>query len=269
MDELEQFRVYLHESEKTWRTQQEYLRIVRRMLEEMPQPFHKGDVLDYRERLKKRYCCSTVNVHIAAMNRYFDFHHLDYHIKSVRYQRKAYIAESRNLTIEEYYRLLESCHNERARLLIQTLCSTGIRISELHAIQAEALDQGSIRIDCKGKVREILLPNKLVEKLREYCEKRGIRKGAIFITESGKPLDRSNIWRTMKSVCRKAGIEESKVFPHNLRHLFAKVYFEKERDLPQLASILGHSSINTTRIYLMSDGSRQRQQMNELGLILE
>ncbi|CAK7045173.1 MAG: Tyrosine recombinase XerD [Bacteroides rodentium] len=159
--------------------------------------------------------------------------------------------------------------NERLCLLIQTLCSTGIRISELSYITVTAVEKQIVQVDCKGKVRTIFLTRQLCRLLKEYAETRKIQSGTIFVTRSGKPMDRSNIWREMKKIGKKAGINPQKIFPHNLRHLFARVYYSQERDLLRLSDILGHSSVNITRIYTMESGENHVRQLERMGLLIE
>ena len=174
------------------------------------------------------------------------------------------------MTTEEYRRLIkaaENRQNNRLSLLLQTICSTGIRVSELKFITAESAKTGRAEADCKGKTRIIFLPPDLCRALRHYCRERGIDAGIIFCTRNGCPLDRSNIWKDMKMLCDSAGVEPGKVFPHNLRHLFARAFYQASRDVVKLADVLGHSSIETTRIYLLSTGAEHARQLARLGLI--
>ena len=268
METLQQFQIYLKENEKSSSTQKCYVRFVSNMLRDTNGKIEKECLLDYRAELIHKYSSSTVNSYMAALNAYLAFLGKDWRLKFVKVQKKVYIEESRDLTKKEYEKLLEACEkNTRMSLVIQTIGSTGIRISELHYVTVKALEKGKIQVICKGKIREILLPDLLIKRLMEYCEKEGIYEGEVFVTRNGKSMDRSNIWRNMKRICKRAGICESKVYPHNLRHLFAKVYYEKEKDLPKLADLLGHSNIETTRIYLITDGKSHRKQINSLGLV--
>ena len=159
-------------------------------------------------------------------------------------------------------------NNERLSLIIQTLGCTGIRISELKYITVDAARTGEVTIRCKGKTRTVFLISKLRSKLINYAKKNGIQNGVIFITRGGKPIDRSNVWREMKKLCAECGIEKEKVFPHNLRHLFDRSFYKIEKDIAKLADVLGHSSINTTRIYIISTGSEHRRQMENLKLVI-
>lgn len=190
-------------------------------------------------------------------------------VKNIRLQRQTYCAEDKELTKAEYLRLLEaSKKNEQLNLVIQTICSTGIRVSELRYFTVEAVRRGEIVIDCKGKTRTILVPGKLKSILLNYAKRRGITEGTIFVTRTGKPLNRSNIWSAMKKLCESAGVKASKVFPHNLRKLFTRTFYGIEKDIAKLADILGHSSINTTRIYIMTTGTEHRRKIERLGLVV-
>lgn len=183
-------------------------------------------------------------------------------------QRKSFLQENKELTMEEYKRLLNSSQNNRKfNLILQTICSTGIRVSELRFITMEAVNKGTAQINNKGKIRNVLLRTKLCELLRKYAQSKKIIVGAIFITKNGTPLDRSNIWSEMKKLCKKANVTEDKVFPHNLRHLFARTYYNLQKDIVHLADILGHSNINTTRIYTIVNEEVHRKQIEKLGLL--
>lgn len=190
-------------------------------------------------------------------------------VKAIRQQRQIYCAEEKELTKNEYLRLLEAAKQKpQLRLVMETICGTGIRVSELRYFTVEAVGHGEVTVNCKAKTRTILLPGKLKKKLLDYARKNGVDAGAIFITQRGKPLDRSNIWRQMKKLCAAAGVRASKVFPHNLRKLFARTFYGIEKDIAKLADILGHSSIDTTRIYIMSTGTEHRKKIERLGLVV-
>ncbi|MDE6030287.1 MAG: tyrosine-type recombinase/integrase, partial [Oscillospiraceae bacterium] len=191
--------------------------------------------------------------------------------KRLRIQRRAFLPEERELDRSEYKRLVaaaELTENKRLSLILQTICATGIRVSELQFITAEAVRTGRAFISCKGKSRVVFLPDKLRKILSNYIGARGITSGAVFVSRAGNPLDRSNVWREMKKLCAAAGVARGKVFPHNLRHLFARTYYSMEKDLSRLADFLGHSSVNTTRIYTMESGREHARQINRLGLVL-
>ena len=216
---------------------------------------------------------SSVNSMLAAANSFLKSRGwYECTVKSVRVQREAFRCREKELSLKEYYRLLEAAGEKKGKRLyyvMQALCSTGIRVSELPFITVEAVKRKRARVHLKGKSRWVLLPTKLCAQLKAYAARRGIREGSIFVTGSGKPLDRSNILHEMKSVCRKAKVERGKVFPHNLRHLFACTYYDREKDLSRLADLLGHSSVNTTRIYTRVSGEEQVKQIDGLGLVKE
>ena len=195
----------------------------------------------------------------------------DLKVKSLKIQRRIFDSEEKELTKAEYQRLLQAAkakQNERLYLLLQTVCSTGIRVSELKHITVEAVVNGKAEISCKGKRRTVFLPDKLCKMLKRYIRERKITSGPVFVTKNGKPLDRSNIWSDMKKLCAAADVSEKKVFPHNLRHLFARTYYSLQKDVVRLADVLGHSSVNTTRIYTMESGETHRTQLQKLGLLL-
>ena len=221
--------------------------------------------------LKKGYAAVTVNSMLSAVNQFLKFlGREDCKIKFLRVQRRTFREKSRELTKCEYQKLLDTAREEgqeRLELLMETICATGIRVSEVKYITVEAADRNEAEINLKGKIRTILLPAKLSRKLLKYARKRKIASGEIFLTGSGKSLSRRQIWREMKALCKKAGVEPSKVFPHNLRHLFATTFYKACKDIVKLADILGHSSINTTRIYLVTTGAEHARQLEKLGLV--
>lgn len=268
MDDLEGFRKYLVECEKGISTQKTYVRNVRDMMREKGYILSKEWLSKYREKMKALYGSSTVNNRIAAINQYLKYRGEGWRMKYVRIQKNSYIEESREFLREEYDRLLDACKaDERLYLAVETLCSTGIRIGELKYIRAEDLQTRSVVVLFKGKLRKIFLPDLLVERLTEYCEHKGIKEGPVFITRNGKPLDRSNLWRSMKRAGERAGLEGTKVYPHNLRHLFAAVFYNQEKDIMKLADILGHSNIETTRRYLAASGKEHRRKINAMNLV--
>ena len=226
----------------------------------------------WREHLVKKGCApATVNAMLSAVNSLFRFlGREDCKIKFLRVQRKTFRDQNRELTRAEYQKLLDTAAaegQERLGLLMETICSTGIRVSEVSYITVEAARAGRAEVSLKGKIRTVLLPAKLCRKLLKYARKNKTASGEIFLTRSGKPLSRKQIWREMKQLCAKAGVEPSKVFPHNLRHLFATTFYKVCRDIVKLADVLGHSSINTTRIYLMTTGAEHAKQLEKLGLV--
>ena len=221
--------------------------------------------------LREGYAPATISSMLSAVNALLRFlGRENCKIRFLRVQRKAFREQSRELTRTEYQKLLDTAAGqgqERLRLLMETICATGIRVSEVQYITVEAAQRGRAEIRLKGKIRTILIPAKLCRKLLKYARKQKIASGEIFLTRGGKPVSRRQIWREMKMLCEKAGVESSKVFPHNLRHLFAATFYKVCRDIVKLADILGHSSINTTRIYLMTTGTEHARQLEKLGLV--
>ena len=218
------------------------------------------------------YNPATINSMLVALNRFFDF--MGWHIcrvNTLKLQRRLFRSADRELTKEEYIHLIETAREkgkERLALLMETICATGIRVSEVQYITVEAARQGRTEISLKGKIRTILLPGKLCKKLLKYAKKQKTVSGEIFLTRNGTGLSRKQIWAEMKAICRLAGVAASKVFPHNLRHLFARTFYRISHDVAKLADLLGHSSIETTRIYLISSGSEHEKQLNRLQLII-
>lgn len=269
---IKKFERYLLNEEKAEATVRKYLRDVCELKKWLNgSELSKPTVLEYKAYLCERYAPSSVNASLSSINSFFTFAQwYDLRVKSLRIQRQIFASSERELTKAEYVRLLAAARqrkNERLYLLMQTVCSTGIRVSELKHITVEAVRRGIADIFCKGKHRRIYLPSELCGILKVYTKKLGIQSGSVFVTGSGKPLDRSNIWSDMKKLCKAAGVSEKKVFPHNLRHLFARTYYSIEKDVVRLADILGHSSVNTTRIYTMESGEIHRRQIQRLGLL--
>lgn len=269
---IREFEAYLIREEKSGATSEKYLRDVGCFARFVgKQPVTKQLVVAWKKELMAQgYAVRSVNSMLASMNSLFVF--LGWHdckAKHIRLQRQTYCAEEKELTKAEYLRLLEaSKKNAQLNLVIQTICGTGIRVSELRYFTVEAVRHGEITVNCKSKTRTILVPGKLKKALLKYAKQRNITSGVIFRSKSGKPLDRSSIWRQMKGLCRAAGVKESKVFPHNLRKLFARTFYGIEKDIAKLADILGHSSINTTRIYIMTTGVEHRKKIERLGLVV-
>ena len=217
------------------------------------------------------YASGTINSMLVSLNAFFRYAGWqECRVKLLKLQRRMFREQARELSREEYGRLLRTAHaqgKERLALLMETICATGIRVSELQYITVENAERGRAEIALKGKIRTILLPAKLCRKLLKYAKKQKTASGEIFLTRNGKPLSRKQIWAEMKALCEKAGVEATKVFPHNLRHLFARTFYQASRNVAQLADVLGHSSIETTRIYLMSTGAEHQQQLERLGLV--
>lgn len=192
-------------------------------------------------------------------------------IKILKIQTRIFANQNKELTKAEYERLLKAAKNkndERLYLLMQTICSVGLRVSEIKYITVEAVKAGLAMIDCKNKIRQVFLPKALCQMLKSYITKRKIKSGSVFVTRTGKPLDRSNIWKMMTALCETANVSKDKVFPHNLRHLFARTFYKAKKDIVRLADILGHSSVNTTRIYTMESGAEHRRSIQKLGLLM-
>ncbi len=271
---IEQFREYLILEEKSMSTIKKYIRDV----EIFHQKYAKNrnitreEVIQYKASIVGKYRPASVNSKLASINRYFRFMGwTDCVVKPLKVQRDIFRAEEKVLSREEYRKLLQTAVKKgklRLALVIETICASGIRVSELAYVTVEAVKRGSVTVMCKGKSRKIFLPRKLCWKLKRHIRENKVEKGSVFITKNGNPLDRSNIWSEMKALSREAGISPGKVFPHNLRHLFAAMYYSIEKDIAKLADILGHSSINTTRIYIKTSGGEHQKQLEKLGLIL-
>lgn len=270
--QIQKFAAYLVREEKSTATCEKYLRDVTNFVQFVgEQAVTKETVVAWKKELVEQgYAVRSINSMLASVNSLLAF--LGWHeckVKNIRLQRQTYCAEEKELTKAEYLRLLEaSKKNVQLNLVLQTICGTGIRVSELRFFTVEAVHCGEITVNCKSKTRTILVPGKLKKQLLNYAKQRNIHSGVIFLGKSGKTLDRSCIWRQMKQLCRAAGVKESKVFPHNLRKLFARTFYGIEKDIAKLADILGHSSINTTRIYIMTTGVEHRRKIERLGLVV-
>ncbi len=267
--DLNEFQKYLEQEEKSGLTIEKYLRDLRAFLMFLDgRSFEKSDVLEYKKALCVKYAVGSVNSILSSLNCFFKFFNWnEMLVKTIKIQREMFFSEEKELTKAEYERLLfVAGENTRLFFLMQTICSTGIRVSELQFVTVEALKKGRAEILGKGKIRTVFLPNKLCVALKKYAKNKKIKSGSVFVTKSGNPLDRSNIWSEMKRLCKDAGISEKKVYPHNLRHLFARTYYTKQRDIVRLADILGHANINTTRIYTMESGAIHCKQIQNLGL---
>lgn len=270
---LQEFELYLRNEERSKATIEKYMRDVRCFVGFIGSTeVSKQSVVDYKNKLGNSYAVASANSMIAALNSFLRFcgwH--DLCVKQFRVQRQAYCSEKKELTRAEYIRLLEAAnkkHNERLNLIIQTICGTGIRVSELQYITVEALGKGEAVVNCKGKNRRIFIVPELKKKLLRYVKEQKISSGAVFITRNGKPVSRNNIWKEMKALCEQAHVAPSKVFPHNLRHLFARTFYGIEKDIAKLADILGHASINTTRIYIVTTGAEHKRKMEHMRLIV-
>ena len=268
------FAVYLKSEEKSGNTVAKYIRDVRAFFDHTNgTEITKETVIAYKNKLlTDNYAARSVNSMLASINSLLSFlGWADLKVKSIKLQRQIYCPEEKELTKAEYMRLVHTAKqkgNERLNLLIQTICGTGIRVSELQYITVEAVRRGEAVVSLKGKTRSVFIVRELQKKLLRYAAEQNITSGAIFITRNGKPMSRTNIWREMKSLCEQAGVNPQKVFPHNLRHLFARTFYGIEKDIAKLADILGHSSINTTLIYIITTGNEHRQRMENMRLII-
>lgn len=271
-ERIREYANFLCREEKSAATQEKYLRDVGAFcLYAAGGEITKELMVAWKKHLVEQgYAVRSINSMLASVNSLLDFLGLPgCKVKNIRIQQQTYCAEDKELTKAEYLRLLDaSKRNEQLNLVIQTICGTGIRVSELRYFTAEAVKRGEVTVDCKSKTRRVFVPGKLKNILLNYAKRQRIASGMIFVTRTGKPLNRSNIWAAMKKLCEAAGVKSSKVFPHNLRKLFARTFYGIEKDIAKLADILGHSSINTTRIYIMTTGIEHRRKIERLGLVV-
>ena len=272
IEAIKAFGKYLINEEKAAATVNKYLHDVGEFQMWLgEQELCKTVVLAYKLRLCENYAPASVNATLSSLNSFFNFMEwYDLRVKNLKIQKQIFASTDKELTKAEYDRLLQAARqkkNERLYLLMQTICSTGIRVSEVRCVTVEAVARGIAEINCKGKRRRVFLPKQLCQILKQYIKEQKIKSGAVFVTKNGNPLDRSNIWSDMKKLCKAANVSEKKVFPHNLRHLFARTYYSLQKDIVRLADILGHSSVNTTRIYTMETGEIHRRQIQKLGLL--
>ena len=269
---IDSYREQLVRDEKSTATIEKYLRDVRALFAFIGErALTKEEVITYKQFLiEKQYSVKSINSMLVSVNSLLAFlGWSDCRVKSIRQQRQIYCTEEKELTKSEYLRLLEAAKKKpQLRLVMETICGTGIRVSELRYFTVEAVRRGEIVVNCKAKTRTILLPGKLRKLLLDYAKKNQIVSGSIFVTRNGNPLNRSNIWSDMKKLCETANVKASKVFPHNLRKLFARTFYGIEKDIAKLADILGHSSIDTTRIYIISTGTEHRREIERLGLVI-
>lgn len=272
-EKLRNFELYLRQEEKSSATIEKYMRDVKAFASFVGKSeISKQSTLDYKSKLFEIYAATSANSMIAAINcflRFCGWH--DLCVKQFKIQRQVYCPEEKELTRAEYFRLLDAANarcNNRLNLIIQTICGTGIRVSELQYITVEALKSGEAIVNCKGKNRRIFIVSELKKKLLRYVKEQGISAGTVFVTRSGKPVSRHSVWKEMKALCEQAHVSPSKVFPHNLRHLFARTFYRLEKDIAKLADILGHASINTTRIYIVTTGAEHKRKMEHMRLII-
>lgn len=269
-ESLRTYKRYLDEEEKSEATTEKYLRDARAFLLYINgSEITKRETIRYKEHLSRRYAPASVNSMLVALNGYLRFIGKgDCCVKLLKIQRQMFCREEKELTKEEYQRLVRAAEGSRLSYVIQTICGTGIRVSELPYITVEAVMQSKAVVNCKNKTRVIFIPAPLQKLLKQYIKKSSLTTGSVFVSKNGKPLNRSNIWREMKALCRKAGIASAKVFPHNLRHLFARTFYGMEKDIIKLADILGHASVNTTRIYTAESGDQHVSQMEKVQRLL-
>ena len=270
---ISDFKEYLILEERSGATVEKYIRDVKAFSAFVNgAEITKEVVIEYKKYLQDSYAVRSINSMLASINSLFVF--LSWHdlkVKSIKLQQQIYCPEEKELTKAEYTRLCRAAkhkHNERLNLILQTICGTGIRVSELRFITVEAARHGEATVSCKAKTRSVFIVKELQKKLLRYAAEQGIKSGMIFVTRTGKPISRTNIWREMKALCEEAGVNPQKVFPHNLRHLFARVFYGIEKDIAKLADILGHSSINTTRIYIISTGTEHRRRIENMRLVI-
>lgn len=272
-DFISGFKEYLILEERSRATVEKYIRDVKVFSAFVSGvEITKEVVIEYKKHLQEAYAVRSVNSMLASINSLFVFlGWQELRVKSIKLQQQIYCPEERELTKAEYTRLCRAAkhkRNERLNLILQTICGTGIRVSELQFITVEAARRGEASVSCKAKTRSVFIVKELQKKLLRYAAEQNIKSGMIFVTRKGKPLSRTNIWREMKNLCIEAEVNPKKVFPHNLRHLFARVFYGIEKDIAKLADILGHSSIDTTRIYIISTGTEHRKRMENMRLIV-
>ena len=271
--EFDQFEDYLRHDEREESTIEAYLRSLTRFAEWADgRTITKELAMEWKAALAEAgYRPISVNAMLAAVNKFFTcMGREDCKVKYLKLQRQMFRKSEKDLSKEEYQRLVQAAHEKgdlRMELILETICATGIRVGELKYITVEAVRAGVAEIALKGKIRTILLPHRLCRKLQKYAKQQKIASGKLFLTQDGLPVSRQSIWTRMKALCEAAGVERSKVFPHNLRSLFARSFYGSCHDVVRLADVLGHSSIETTRIYLMSTGKEYLRQLDKLGLV--
>ena len=271
-ENIKKFEEYLYAEERSGNTIEKYIRDVRFFRGRLQGGnVDKSALVKYKKELCERYAAKSVNSMLSSVNAFFVFMGwYDLKVKTLKIQRRIFSDKSKELSKAEYERLLAAAKNrknKRLYYLMQTVASTGLRVSEIQYVTCEAVRQGQAVINCKGKIRQIFLPKKLCKMLLSYIKERNIKSGAVFVSKNGRPLDRSHIWKMLKSLCEAAGVSRDKVFPHNFRHLFARTFYSLQKDIVRLADILGHSNIETTRIYTMESGAEHRKLLQKLGLL--
>ncbi len=270
---LNNYIIHLKLEEKSKATIEKYIRDIKAFSKYIAgKKITKELAIDYKQYLLSNYKNRSVNSIIASLNSFFVFtgNH-ECKLRSIKLQQQIYCPEEKELTKEEYIRLLDAANkkgNERLNLILQTICSTGIRVSELQFITVKSVYEGEATVSLKGKTRKVFIVKDLQKKLLSYMARQKIKEGCVFVTRTGKSISRTNIWKEMKNLCKRANVNPAKVFPHNLRHLFARIFYGLEKDIAKLADILGHSSINTTRIYIITTGYEHRRRMENMKLII-
>lgn len=272
-ESMQHFEHFLKEDEKSSATISKYMHDLKKFADyAQGRHIDKSLTLAYKNALEADYAVTSANSMLAAMNTYLRYEGwLDCCVKQFKIQKKAYCSMEEELTREEYIRLLQTAlegGNKRLYYILQTICATGIRVSELEAITVEAVRRGEAEVHCKGKIRRIFIVSGLCDKLSAFADERCVRSGPVFVTRGGRPMNRSNIWREMKDLCEKAGVDKRKVYPHNLRHLFARTFYDMDKDIAKLADVLGHSNINTTRVYIMTTGEEHKRKMEQMDLVI-
>ena len=268
-DTVKAYRLYLLEQERSESTIQKYLYAFHSLQAFLSgEPITSAALITWKRRQTSIHAPATVNAMLAAVNGLLRrLGRADLCLRFLKIQRQIFCEDERLLTQEDYLRLVRTAQDlgdQRFALVMQTLCACGLRVSELRHITAEAVASGKAVVNCKNKTRVIFLPGALQKKLRSYLKSKGITTGPVFRTRTGRPLDRHYIWRRMKALCTRAGVHPAKVFPHNLRHLFARSFYAMEKDIVRLADLLGHSSINTTRIYTLDSGASHLRSVQRL-----
>lgn len=273
-EHIDAYGIYLRSEERSSGTIEKYLRDVKNFYRWLKgRPVSKELAAEWKKSLlSEGYAPVTVNSMIAALNGLFRFLGWDHcRIRFLKLQRRLFREDKKELSRREYQNLVKTALRKGKKglaLLMETICATGIRVSEVRYITVETAKKRKAEISLKGKIRCIFIPGKLAKKLLKYAEREKICGGEIFVTKEGKSLSRRKIWGEMKKLAKEAGVEESKVFPHNLRHLFARTFYRMDHDLVRLADVLGHSSIETTRLYLVTTGTEHEKQMNRMGLLI-
>ena len=263
----------LHQRERSAATLEKYARSLRAFYAWLPEDKNvdQDTAIAYKEHLTEHRAPAGVNAELAALNGFFHFMGWqDCRLRPLRIQRRVFVSKEKELSRAEYERLVAAAEgrgDQRLSLLLQLMGSTGVRVSEVAYVTLEAVRAGKAVISLKGKTRTILLPGKLCRKLLKYAHRQKIASGELFLTGSGRAMNRKEIWASMKRLCRAAGVDPRKVFPHNLRHLFARVFYQAQKDIAKLADLLGHSSVETTRIYLLSSGEEHQQALDRLRLV--